>query len=62
MHPLLKLQWCTKVRVRVEIVISTKYGEGQGGGVLKCVGGLMGVDYGEALMEGGRASLIICLL
>ena len=31
MHPLLKLQWCTKVRVRVEIVISTKYGEGQGG-------------------------------
>ena len=43
-------------------LISTKYGEGQGGGVLKCVGGLMGVDYREAFMEGGRASLSICLL
>ena len=43
-------------------VISTKYGEGQGGGgVLKCVG-LMGVAYGEALMKGGRAFLSICLL
>ena len=34
----------------------------KGGGVLKCVGGLMGVAYGEALMKGGRASLSICLL
>ena len=33
----------------------------KGGGVLKCVGGLMGVDYGEALMKGGRASLSIYL-
>ena len=41
-------------------VISTKYGEGQGGGVLKCAG-LMGVAYREALMKGGRASLSICL-
>ena len=43
-------------------VISTKYGEDPGGGVLKCAGGPMGVAYGEALMEGGRASLSICLL
>ena len=43
-------------------VISTKYGEGQGGGVLKCAGGLMGVAFGEALMKGGRASLSIYLL
>ena len=41
-------------------VISTKYGEGQGGGVLKCAG-LMGVAYGEALMKGRRASLSIYL-
>ena len=34
----------------------------KGSGVLKCVGGPMGVDYGEAFMEGGRASLSICLL
>ena len=34
----------------------------KGGGVLKCAGGHMGVAYGEALMEGGRASLSICLL
>ena len=34
----------------------------KGGGVLKCAGGLMGVDYGEAFMEGGRAFLSICLL
>ena len=34
----------------------------KGVGVLKCAGGLMGVAYGEALMEGGRASLSICLL
>ena len=34
----------------------------KGGGVLKYAGGLMGVDYGEASMEGGRASLSICLL
>ena len=34
----------------------------KGGGVLKCAGGLMGVDYREAFMEGGRASLSICLL
>ena len=33
----------------------------KGGGVLKCVGGLMGVAYGEALMKGGRASLSIHL-
>ena len=32
------------------------------GGVLKFAGGLLGVAYGEALMEGGRASLSICLL
>ena len=34
----------------------------KGGGVLKYAGGLMGVDYGEAFMEGGRASLSIYLL
>ena len=34
----------------------------KGGGVLKYAGGLMGVDYGEASMEGGRASLSTCLL
>ena len=34
----------------------------KGGGVLKFVGGLMGVAYGEALMKGGRAFLSICLL
>ena len=34
----------------------------KGGGVLKCVGGLMGVAYGEALMKGGRAYLSICPL
>ena len=34
----------------------------KGGGVLKYAGGLMGVNYGEASMEGGRASLSICLL
>ena len=33
----------------------------KGGGVLKFAG-LMGVAYGEALMEGGKASLSICLL
>ena len=33
----------------------------KGGGVLKCAGGLMGVAYGEVLMEGGRASPSICL-
>ena len=33
----------------------------KGGGVLKCVGGLMGVAYGEALMKDGRASLSIYL-
>ena len=43
-------------------VISTKYGKGQGGGVILFVGGLMGVAYGEALMKGGRAFLSICLL
>ena len=32
------------------------------GGVLKFAGGLLGVAYGEALMEGGRASLSIYLL
>ena len=42
-------------------VISTKYSEVKGGGVLKCAG-LMGVAYGEALMKGGRVSLSICLL
>ena len=34
----------------------------KGGGILNCAGGLMGVAYGETLMEGGRASLSICLL
>ena len=34
----------------------------KGGGVLKCVGGLMGVTYGEALTKGGRAFPSICLL
>ena len=34
----------------------------KGGGVLKCARGLMGEAYGEALMEGGRTSLSICLL
>ena len=43
-------------------VISSKYGEGQGGGVLMFVGGLMGVAYGEALMKDGKAFLSICLL
>ena len=43
-------------------VISTKYGEGQGGGVLKHAGGLMDVVFGEAFMKGGRAFLSICLL
>ena len=33
----------------------------KGVGVLKCVGGLMGVAYGDALRKGGRASLSICL-
>ena len=33
----------------------------KGGGVLKCAGRLMGMAYGEALIEGGRASLSICL-
>ena len=33
----------------------------KGGGVLKCVGGLTGVAYGEALMKGGRAFLSIYL-
>ena len=43
-------------------VISTKYGEGQGGGVLKYVGGLMDVVYGEVVIKGGRAFLSICCL
>ena len=43
-------------------VISTKYGEGQGGGAQKCVGGLMDVAFGEAFIKGGRVSLRICLL
>ena len=34
----------------------------KGGGVLKCVGGLMGMAYGEELMKGGRAFLSIYLL
>ena len=34
----------------------------KGGGVLKCARGLMGEAYGEALMEGGRTPLSICLL
>ena len=34
----------------------------KGGDVLKCARGLMGEAYGEALMEGGRTSLSICLL
>ena len=34
-----------------------KYGEGKGGGVLKFVGGPMGVVYGEVLVNGGRAFL-----
>ena len=33
-----------------------------GGGVLMCARGLMGEAYGEALMEGGRTFLSICLL
>ena len=43
-------------------VISTKYGEGQGGWCTKLAEGLMGVAYGEALMKGGRAFLSICRL
>ena len=43
-------------------VISIKYGKGKGGGVLKFVGGLMDVSFGEAFMKGGRASLSIYLL
>lgn len=34
-----------------------KYGEGKGGGVLKFVGGPMGVVYGEVLVNGVRAFL-----
>ena len=34
----------------------------KGGGVRKCVGGLMDVAFGEAFMKGGRVSLSICLL
>ena len=43
-------------------VISSKYGEGQGGGVLMFAGGLMGVAYGETLMKDGKTFLSICLL
>ena len=39
-----------------------KYGEGKGGGALEFVGGLMGLDYGEILVKGGRAFLSISLL
>ena len=35
---------------------------GKGGGVQKCLGGLMDVAFGEAFMKGGRVSLSICLL
>ena len=43
-------------------VISTKYGEGQGGWSTKVCKGLMGVAYGEALMKGGRDFLSTYLL
>ena len=43
-------------------VISTKYGEGQGGGVRKFAGGLMDVAFGEAFMKSGRVFLSIYLL
>ena len=34
----------------------------KGGGVRKCVGGLMDVVFGEAFMKGERVFLSICLL
>ena len=34
----------------------------KGGGVLKFVGGLMDVVFGEVFMKGRRVSLSICLL
>ena len=43
-------------------VISTKYGEGQGGWCTKVCGGLMDVVFGEAFMKGERVFLSICLL
>ena len=45
-----------------ELVISTKYGEEKGGGILKYTRGLMDVVFGEAFMKGGRVFLSICLL
>ena len=33
----------------------------KGGGVRKCIGGLMDVAFGEAFMKGGRVSLSIYL-
>ena len=34
----------------------------KGGGVRKCAGGLMDMDFGEASKKGGRVFLSICLL
>ena len=34
----------------------------KGGGVRKCVGGLMDAVFGEAFMKGERVFLSICLL
>ena len=37
-------------------------GRRKGGGALEFIGGLMGVDYGEVLVKGGRAFLSISFL